>query len=107
MARKTFVELIDDLDGSRADSTLQFALEGVEYEIDLSKEHVEELHADFTKWIVAARRVGGRARRSSGVPSSAKETAKIRTWARENGYDVSDRGRISADVREAYHAAQS
>ena len=105
MARKTYVELIDDIDGSKAESTVLFALEGVEYEIDLSAEHVQELHADFTKWIVSARRVGGRARRSSSVPSSAKETAKVRAWARENGYDVSDRGRIPADIREAYNAA--
>ncbi len=105
MARKTFIELIDDIDGSKAESTVQFSLEGVEYEIDLSSDHVQELHADFTKWIVSARRVGGRARRSSGVPSSAKETAKIRQWARENGHEVSDRGRISAEIREAYAAA--
>lgn len=106
MAQKTFVELIDDIDGSRAESTVKFALEGVEYEIDLSSQHVQELHSDFTKWIVSARRIGGRARRSSGVPSSAKETAKIRKWARENGYEVSDRGRIAADVREAYYETQ-
>ncbi|MDO5644125.1 MAG: Lsr2 family protein [Dermabacter sp.] len=107
MARKTYIELVDDIDGSSADSTVVFALEGVEYEIDLSAAHVEELHADLTKWIVAARRVGGRARRSSSVPSSAKETAKIRQWARENGYEVSDRGRISLVVRDKYNAAHA
>ena len=81
MATKTFTELVDDLDGSKADLTVSFSLEGVDYEIDLSNAHVDELHADMTKWIVAARRVGGRARRSSRTPSSAKETAKIRKWA--------------------------
>ena len=81
MATKTFTELVDDLDGSKADLTVSFSLEGVDYEIDLSNAHVEELHADMTKWIVAARRVGGRARLSSRTPSSAKETAKIRKWA--------------------------
>ncbi|EPH15790.1 Lsr2 family protein [Dermabacter hominis] len=105
MATKTFTELVDDLDGSKADLTVSFSLEGVDYEIDLSNAHVEELHADMTKWIVAARRVGGRARRSSRTPSSAKETAKIRKWALENNYNVSDRGRIAAEVREAYYAA--
>lgn len=105
MATKTFTELVDDLDGSKADLTVSFSLEGVDYEIDLSNAHVEELHADMTKWIVAARRVGGRARRSSRTPSSAKETSKIRKWALENNYNVSDRGRIAAEVREAYYAA--
>ena len=56
MATKTFTELVDDLDGSKADLTVSFSLEGVDYEIDLSNAHVEELHADMTKWIVAAPR---------------------------------------------------
>lgn len=105
MAKKTVVELIDDIDGTEASTTVEFALQGVEYEIDLSDEHVDQIHADFTKWIISARRTGGRARRSSGVPSSQKETAKIRQWARENNIEVSDRGRISAEVREQYFQA--
>lgn len=105
MARKTIIELIDDIDGSKAASTVNFSLEGVNYEIDLSEENVEKIHAEFARWIAAARRVGGRARRSSGAPTTAKETAKIREWAREQGYQVSDRGRIPAEIREAYRAA--
>lgn len=105
VARKTIVELIDDIDGSKAVDTINFSLQGVNYEIDLSEENVDKLHREFGLWIASARRVGGRARRSSGAPTTAKETAKIREWARENGYRVSDRGRIAADIREAYHEA--
>ncbi len=111
MAQKVKVLLIDDLDGSEADETISFAVDGVSYEIDLNSAHAAELRETFAKWIGHARKVGGRRstpRRSSSTSSSGSrggDTAAIREWARANGYQVSDRGRVSAEIREAYAAA--
>lgn len=111
MAQKVKVLLIDDLDGSEADETISFAVDGVSYEIDLNSTHAAELRETFAKWIGHARKAGGRRstpRRSSSTSSSSSrggDTAAIREWARANGYQVSDRGRVSAEIREAYAAA--
>jgi len=105
VAQKIKVFLIDDIDGSDATDTVNFAVDGVDYEIDLNEEHAKELRADFEKWVKHARRTGGRrTRRAGGGRSSAgaSDAAKIRAWARENGYEVSDRGRVPAEIREAY-----
>ncbi len=107
MAQKVKVLLIDDLDGSDADETVSFAVDGVSYEIDLSSSNASDLRDAFAKWIGHARKSGGRrapARRSAGSASGG-DTGAIREWARANGYKVSDRGRVSAEIREAYAAA--
>lgn len=101
MARKTQVTLVDDIDGSEATTTIGFALDGVSYEIDLNEGNASRLRDGFAQWIEHGRRTGGRARRGAAV-SRNPETKRIREWARENGLEVSDRGRISAEVREAY-----
>ncbi|PWH06943.1 hypothetical protein DEO23_08595 [Brachybacterium endophyticum] len=106
MARKTFVELIDDLDGSKAEESVSFALDGVAYEIDLSKENADKLREELGEWTSRARRVAGRRiRGTGGSPASSSDSAKIRAWARENGHEVSDRGRIPEELRQAYYAA--
>lgn len=107
MARKTFVELIDDIDGSKADETVTFSLDGVGYEIDLTADNAQKLRDELGTWISTARRVSGRrtTRSASSSSSSSEETARMRVWARENGYQVSDRGRISGEIRSAYQAA--
>lgn len=110
MAQKVKVLLIDDIDGSDAEETVSFAVDGVSYEIDLNAANAAELREAFARWIGHARKSGGRrapARRSSSASSSStgSETGPIREWARANGYKVSDRGRIPADIREAYAAA--
>ncbi len=106
MARKTFIELIDDIDGSKAAETVTFSLDGVGYEIDLNSENAQKLRDELGTWISTARRVSGRrTSRSASSSSSSEETARIRAWARENGYQVSDRGRISGEIRKAYQAA--
>lgn len=113
MAQKVEVVLVDDIDGSTADETVTFALDGVSYEIDLSSKHAAELRESLARWIGHARRSGGRRtagtrRRSSGggrTTRSDSDASKIREWARENGYTVSERGRISAEIREAYEKA--
>lgn len=109
MAKKVSVTWVDDIDGTTtADETVTFAFDGVSYEIDLSSENVEEFRSTMQPWVDKARRVAGRrsARRGSGQGSqSSQKAAEIREWARANGHEVSDRGRISAEIRAAYEAA--
>lgn len=107
MAQRTMIQLIDDIDGSEAVETITFALDGVSYEIDLNEENSEQLRADFASWVGAARRSGGRARRGTAprAARTGRDLNAVREWARENGYEVSDRGRVAARVLEAYDAA--
>jgi hypothetical protein len=111
MAQRVNVVLVDDLDGSDAVETVSFALDGVDYEIDLSEQHAGELRNALSLYIGHGRRTGGRRRKSSSGGSAKASAAggpspsEIRAWARENGWDVPERGRVAADVREAYAAA--
>jgi hypothetical protein len=112
MAQKVQVVLIDDLDGGEANETVTFGLDGATYEIDLSERNAAQLRDALATWVGNARRVSGRATRptgrrgsSSSSSSSSSDTTAIRSWAKENGYKVSERGRISAEVQEAYAAA--
>lgn len=111
MARKVTVTLVDDFDGEApADETVEFGLDGVTYEIDLSAENAEKLRSELKQWVDVSRRVGGRRRGrvSAGRARGAidrEQSAAIREWARKNGHNVSTRGRIPADVIEAFHAA--
>src|SRR5215213_6643752 len=111
MAQRVNVVLVDDIDGTDASETVSFALDGVDYEIDLSDEHAGQLREAVALYVGHARRTGGRRkgnRRSSGGGSgggSGASAADIRAWARENGWEVPERGRVSAEVREAYAAA--
>ena len=112
MAQKIHVELVDDIDGSPAAETVTFGLDGTQYQIDLSENNATALREALAPYIGHGRRGtgGGGARRRSASSSSAAgksgpSAAEIREWARENGWDVPDRGRVSSDVREAYAAA--
>jgi hypothetical protein len=112
MAQRVNVVLVDDIDGNDASETVSFALDGVDYEIDLSDEHAAQLREALALYIGHGRRTGGRrrsGRRSSAgataVPEGGPSAADIRAWAREHGYEVPERGRVSAEVREAYAAA--
>jgi hypothetical protein len=111
MAQRVNVVLVDDIDGTDASETVSFALDGVDYEIDLSDEHAGQLREAVSLYVGHARRTGGRRkgnRRSSGGGSGGgpgASAADIRAWARENGWEVPERGRVSAEVREAYAAA--
>jgi len=111
MAKKVTVTLIDDLDReSEAVETVEFGLDGVSYEIDLSEENAENLREQLRDWIIHSRKVSGRRRgqRVSSAPrttNNREETAAIRRWARENGFKVSSRGRIPGEVLEAYGKA--
>ena len=109
MAQSVRLVLIDDVDGSEADQTVTFALDGVSYEIDLNDQHATQLRHDLGAWIEHARRVGGRRQThprygSSGV--ARKHLRQVRAWARDHGYQVNDRGRVAQDVLHAYDAAR-
>ena len=113
MAQRVNVILVDDIDGDDASETVTFGLDGVDYEIDLNEQNAEALRNALSRYIDAGRRVTGRkssARGRRGQRVAAGGTAgpsasDIRSWARENGWDVPERGRVSAEVREAYAAA--
>jgi len=105
MAQRVHIVLEDDIDGGEATETVLFGVDGINYEIDLSEKNANKLRDSFSKYIGSARRTTPRARRSARRGSSGPSTAQIRDWARGNGYEVSDRGRISAEVRAAYEGA--
>ncbi|HTY71700.1 MAG TPA: Lsr2 family protein [Actinomycetes bacterium] len=108
MAQKIQVVLEDDLDGGPADETVVFGLDGTTYEIDLNKKNASKLRDALAPWVGAGRRTGagrGGARRARGRASRGSQAGDVRTWARENGYQVSERGRISAEIQAAYAAA--
>jgi nucleoid-associated protein Lsr2 len=108
MAQRVHIVLEDDLDGSEAEETVTFGLEGSTYEIDLSARNAAALKDSLAPYVAAARRTSGRAasrRSSSRGRSSGPSPAEVRDWARAEGREVSDRGRVPADVRAAYDAA--
>jgi hypothetical protein len=108
MAQKVQIVLLDDLDGGSADETVLFGLDGQSYEIDLSAANASALRNALAQYVGAARRQGGRPGRAArGTRASARsgEAAVMREWAKANGYQVSERGRVSADIRKAYDAA--
>lgn len=108
MAQKVQVLLVDDTDGAAADETVTFSLDGISYEIDLTTDHARELRDALAHWVGNARKVSARSgsqTRSARRPGGTGDATKIREWARANGRSVSERGRISADIRAAYEAA--
>ena len=108
MAQKIQTLFIDDIDGGEAEGTVRFGLDGAEYEIDLNAKHNEELRAALGTYVAHARKLGGAARRTTprgGRKPSATDTVAVRAWARENGYDIKDRGRVPADLVAKYQAA--
>jgi hypothetical protein len=111
MAQRVNVVLVDDIDGSDAVETVTFGLDGVTYDIDLSEAHASEFRKALAPYIGHGRKASGPRRgakaatRSSKSAAGGTSAAEIRTWARANGWDVPDRGRVSAEVRGAYAAA--
>ncbi|WP_345411652.1 Lsr2 family protein [Pseudonocardia xishanensis] len=110
MAQIREIKLIDDLDGKKADETVEFGLDGKNYEIDLSKGNADKLRDALASYVGAARKAAGRRRASAPAGSASRrpsidreQNQAIRDWARKRGMKVSDRGRIPAEVLEAYH----
>ena len=109
MAQKIQTLFIDDLDGSDAEGTVRFGLDGAEYEIDLNADHAKELRDVLARYVGAARRGsstvkrparGGRRGSASGL-----NTTEVREWAKEQGIEVKDRGRVPADLVVKFKAA--
>ena len=109
MAQKvtTLVELTDDIDGGKAEQTVRFAFDGHQYEIDLSKKNANALSKALKPYLDSARKVRAPRARASATRRSAQHQvnlSEVRAWAKSNGYDISDRGRIPAAVMEAFQA---
>ena len=117
MAQQVNVKFVDDLDGSDAAGTVSFAIDGRAYEIDLSDDNAARLRDSLASFVAAGRKSGGsgaggrRGQKMTASPGSRpqpldrEQTAAIRAWARQNGHEVSDRGRISKTVVDAFQAA--
>ncbi|PPK64097.1 Lsr2 family protein [Actinokineospora auranticolor] len=116
MAQKTIVQLYDDLDGSAGDDIrpVEFSLDGANYEIDLNEANATRLRDLLAEFVASARRTGGRVKRHTapaakpaGDARSKEQTKAIRDWARQNGHDISERGRIPSAVVEAFEEAHT
>lgn len=114
MARQVITTLIDDLDGKPADRTVEFGIDGVNYSIDLSEANAGKLRTTLDTYIEAGRRLGRSgtasstsrpASRSATTPNRRDENREIRAWAAQNGFEVSERGRIPQEVIDAYRTA--
>jgi len=104
MAQRTRIDLIDDIDGGTANETVTFALDGIGYEIDLSERNAASLRSAFAPYVAVGRKVSGARRRGARKGSEGDATA-IRAWALGQGLAVSSRGRVSAEIRQAYENA--
>lgn len=110
LAQKTFVQLVDDLDGTPIPDgegrSVVFSYDGTSYEIDLSDAHVAEFKEALAPFVAAGRRSERvTSKKTPGSKSDPAELQRMREWARSNGHEVSDRGRVSAVIRDAYNAA--
>ena len=109
MAQKIQTLLIDDLDGNQADGTVRFGLDGTDYEIDLNADHAQQLRDALARYVGAARRTSGSGRRPSRTARTPQanglNTTEVREWAKAQGIDVKDRGRIPAELIVKFKAA--
>jgi hypothetical protein len=109
VAQQVQTLFIDDIDGSAAEGTVRFALDGTDYEIDLSAEHARQLRDALAAYAKAGRRVSGGIRRPARGgrrgPASALNTTEVREWAKAQGIEVKDRGRVPAELVVKFKAA--
>jgi hypothetical protein len=114
MAQKVIREFVDDIDGSAAERTFTFAVDGTDYEIDLSSENIKEFNEAIAGFVESARKVrasgsGRRARKTSPSTKSSgrsrEQTHAVREWARQQGHSINDRGRIPASIQQAFDQA--
>jgi len=114
MAQKVLVQLIDDLDGTTAEDVepVSFGLDGVTYDIDLKPDNATRLRDALADFVACAHSTRGRAKKSPNATrtvvaeSRTKEQTKaIRDWAKSNGHELSDRGRIPTHVIEEFEKA--
>lgn len=110
MAQKVEVLLVDDLDGGTADETVHFSLDGTDYEIDLSVANGDKLRAVLEPFAEKGRKAprgGTKQGRPARSATNRERTAEIRAWAKQNGFQVNDRGRIPHEIIERYQAAEA
>jgi hypothetical protein len=111
VAQRIQTLFIDDLDGSSAEGTVRFGLDGAEYEIDLNAGHAKELRDALARYVDAGRRVSGSARKPARSgrrgPAAGPNTTEVREWARAQGIEVKDRGRVPADLMVKFKSATS
>jgi Lsr2 len=109
VAQKIQTLFIDDLDGSAAEGTVRFGLDGTEYEIDLNEQHARQLREALANYVSAARRANGAARRPARAgrrpAASGPNTTEVREWAKAQGMEVKDRGRVPAELVVKFKAA--
>jgi hypothetical protein len=104
MTSKVIVLLEDDVDGTKADETVEFGIDGTIYNIDLSDSNAKKLRSALDGYVSKARKVSGK--RSSGRRvSTGPDLKAVRAWAKANGIEISERGRVSQNVLEQYHAS--
>lgn len=103
MAQRTVITLEDDIDGGPADETVTFGLDGSTYEIDLTSANADKLRGVLYDYTAKARRLG-KATGKAGKRSSGVNNAEIRDWARSNGIDVPERGRLPKSVIDQFEA---
>ena len=107
MAQKVTVTLEDDMDGGSADETVRFGLEGADYEIDLNSKNAAAFRSQVKPFIEHARKASrGLARRATRTAAARRRSGEIRSWAKANGIELSDRGRIPGSVIEQFRAAR-
>lgn len=116
MAQKVITEFIDDIDGSAAERTFTFAVDGTNYEIDLSADNIAEFNSAIGGFIESARKIKGsknsdgrraRSAEAEGGRQSRKQTQAVREWARQHGHNISNRGRIPASIQQAFDQAHT
>jgi hypothetical protein len=112
MAQKVEITLVDDIDGGKADETITFGLDGAQYVIDLSDKNAKQFRENIAKYIDAARkekstRATGRGGRRVAATPAGPDTSDVRTWAKAQGYEVSERGRVSKDLIVKFQEAHS
>lgn len=105
MATKTVTMLVDDIDGSTADRTIELSLDGELYELDLSTAHHHELVRDLARYMAVARKVGGGGAPTPFYSATRADPRAVREWARANGIDVPQGKRVPKDVIDQFHAA--
>ncbi len=109
MAQKIQILFVDDLDGSEAEGTVRFGLDGTQYEIDLNAEHAQALRDALARYVKVARRAGGGTRRPARegrrATAGGLNTTEVREWAKAQGIEVKDRGRIPAELVVKFKAA--
>jgi hypothetical protein len=114
MAQKVIRQFVDDIDGSEAERTLRFAVDGTHYEIDLSSENIREFNEAIAGFVESARKVNTKSdgRRARTIGSTHRDTAPsreqiqaVRQWARQHGHTISNRGRIPASIQHAFDQA--